>query len=297
MNVVIPASHRNATHTCQLTIGQCAALACLLEVSAPKPGNVHRAADFEDMTLVDFQLSAVAVMPALEGAARGAPVGETVEQAVRATRRLVNKNTNLGTILLLAPLASVPSEQVLDEGIGHVLARLSAADAQCVYRAIRVARPGGLGDVHRYDIASAPPDDLLAAMRDAAPRDLVAQQYANDFADVLGVVACELSDGLDNGWTLSDAIVHAHVRVMSRFPDSLIARKCGQRVAEMAAAQAGAVLESGRPGDERYQRALADLDFWLRADAHRRNPGTTADMITAGLFVLLRAGVLQPPLP
>ena len=92
-----------------LSIGQCATLACLLEVSAPKPGNVHRGADFEDMTFVDFAISAVAIAPAMENAVRHG-VGQAVWEAIQATRALVRTNTNLGTVLLLAPLAAVPRD-------------------------------------------------------------------------------------------------------------------------------------------------------------------------------------------
>ena len=82
---------------------------------------------------------------------------------------------------------------------------------------------------------------------------------------------------------------------MQHYPDTLIARKCGADVAELAALRAAAVTESGQPGDESYRAALSDLDFWLRSDGHRRNPGTTADFIAAGLFVLLRDGHLKGP--
>jgi triphosphoribosyl-dephospho-CoA synthase len=89
---------------------------------------------------------------------------------------------------------------------------------------------------------------------------------------------------------LSDSIVHAHVRQLAKTPDSLIARKCGVEIARESADRAAAVLASGAPGDAAYQSALATFDAWLRADGHRRNPGTTADLIAAGLFVLLREG-------
>lgn len=284
----------SAATPARLSNGQCAALACLLEVAAPKPGNVHRAADFEQMNFGDFLISAVGIVPAFDSAAAGTPLGETIESAVRATQLLVNKNTNLGTILLLAPLACVPLDRSLQMGLPEVLARLTTHDAQCVYKAIRHARPGGLGEVEQYDVAEDPPDDLIVAMRAAAERDLVARQYVNKFAEVFGLVVPQLLDGQRKGWSVSNTIVHAHVQLMSRFPDSLIARKCGQSVAADAARQAAFVLQSGAPGDEAYERALADLDFWLRADHNRRNPGTTADLIAAGLFVVLREGLLLP---
>jgi triphosphoribosyl-dephospho-CoA synthase len=102
-----------------------------------------------------------------------------------------------------------------------------------------------------------------------------------------------LEEGRARGWSLNDSIVHAHIRQLAAEADSLIARKCGQRVAEQSQAMAGGVLDSGSPGDESYHSALADFDFWLRSDGHRRNPGTTADLVAAALFVLLREGRLE----
>ena len=100
-----------------LPIGLCAQLACILEATARKPGNVHRYADFADATYLDFLLSAAAIAPVMEQAPRRR-VGETVLRAVRATRRVVATNTNLGTILLLAPLAAVPGWRALAPACG-----------------------------------------------------------------------------------------------------------------------------------------------------------------------------------
>jgi triphosphoribosyl-dephospho-CoA synthase len=277
-----------------LTPGQCAALACLLEATAPKPGNVHRGADFEDLGFADLAVAAVAIAPFMDRASEQG-VGSTVLAAVRATRQLVRSNANLGIILLLTPLASVPADAALREGILDVLSRLTEDDAAQVYEAIRIARPGGMGVVSEMDIAAQSPRDLLAAMRLAEQRDLVARQYVCGFEDVFERVANWLVDGRAAGWSLSDSIVRAHVRLMAEYPDSLIARKCGPAIAQQSQALAKRTLESGRPGDEWYESALADLDFWLRSDGHRRNPGTSADLIAAGLFVGFREGTLSPP--
>jgi triphosphoribosyl-dephospho-CoA synthase len=279
-----------------LTIGQCATLACLLEVTVPKPGNVHRGADFEDVSLADFVASAVAIGPAMDTAANKR-LGETVLDAVRATRRLVASNTNLGAILLLAPLASVPRTVALANGLEDLLQSLDADDARLTYEAINHANPGALGRVDAMDLAGDPPPDLLVAMQAAADRDLVARQYADNFHEVLECVRPWIQQGLAGGWKLAEAVIHAHVRLMSQQPDSLIARKCGLEIAHQSARRAAAVLDSGAPGEENYQRALGDLDFWLRSDGHRRNPGTTADLVAAGLFALLRDDLLPSPLP
>jgi len=278
----------------RLTIGQCATLACLLEATAPKPGNVHRSADFEDMTFADFVVSATAIGPVMDAAAKNG-VGETVLEAVIATRQLVDVNTNLGTVLLLAPLVCVPRDEPLERGVAAVLANLTPDDTRKVYEAIRFAEPGGLGRVDEMDVADQPPGDLLAAMRAAAERDMVARQYVEDFHQVLRFVIPSLIGGQRAGWSLTDTIIRAQLQLLANFPDSLIARKCGLEVAQQAADRAAAALEAGGPGDEPYVRALADLDFWLRSDGHRRNPGTTADLIAAGLFAALRDRLLESP--
>jgi triphosphoribosyl-dephospho-CoA synthase len=197
---------------------------------------------------------------------------------------------------LLAPLAMTSETEPLALGVARVLAGLDADDARLVYRAIRLAEPGGLGKVDEADVRGEPPANLLAAMSLAADRDLVAKQYVNGFAEVLGNVVPWLDEGRRQGWTLSDAIIRTHLRLMSEFPDSLIQRKCGREIAQRAASMAAAALAAGQPGDEAYHRALADLDFWLRADGHRRNPGTSADLVAAGLFTALRDRKIELPL-
>jgi len=279
-----------------LSIGQLAQLACVLEATAPKPGNVHRGADFEDVTYLDFIVGAAAVAAALDRAIeRGARLGPTLLEAVQATQAAVGTNINLGTLLLLVPMVLVPREQQLERGVTTVLDELDADDSRLAYEAIRAARPGGLGTVDEADVAQSAPPDLVAAMRLSAGRDLVAAQYANGFREVFGLVVPSLQDGLDRSWALSDVIVHAHLRLMSEHPDSLIARKCGHETAQRSAAMASRPLSAGVPPEEGYRRAVADLDFWLRSDGHRRNPGTTADLVAAGLFAALRDGIITLP--
>lgn len=279
------------TDSMQLSISQCATLACLLEIAAPKPGNVHRGADFEDVGFTDFAASAVAIGPAMERASRS--VGAAVLEAVQATRQIAATNTNLGIVLLLAPLAAAAAP--LRGDLARVLASLNANDCRLAYEAIRHAQPGGLGKEQQMDVADEAPADLLAAMRQAADRDLVARQYVNDFEQGFECAAPWLVEGCRAGWSMSTAIVHAHLRLMSEFPDSLIARKCGAAVAQRSSDMAAQALEAGTPADEVFWLAAGDLDFWLRSDGHKRNPGTTADLITAGLFVCLRQGAIAPP--
>jgi triphosphoribosyl-dephospho-CoA synthase len=265
-----------------------------MEATAPKPGNVHRGADFADLCYPDFLVAATLVGPIMDDAVE-LPLGQTILSAIAVTRGAVATNANLGTILLVAPLAKVPRVQPLRDGLREVLANLTAQDAADVYEAIRLANPGGMGQVESADISQPAPNDLIAAMRLAADRDMVAKQYATDFADLFAAVLPKIERAIASGWSLIESIVRVHLEVMCEFPDSLIARRRGVEIANSAAAMAQHVLSLGGPGDEDYERALGDLDFWLRADGHQRNPGTTADLVAAGLFVALRDGIIKPP--
>ncbi len=274
--------------------GLCVQVACVWEVTARKPGNVHRFRDFDDVTYIDFLLSAAAVAPVL-GAAPGRRVGATVLDAVRATRQVVGSNTNLGMVLLLAPLAAVHDGEELRAGLGRVLAGLDREDARLAYEAIRLARPGGLGRVAEQDIRDEPTGTLREVMVLAADRDLVARQYADGFRAVFKDGVPALRRGLERTGALEGAIIGCHLHLMATYPDSLIARKRSPAEAEEAARRAGGVLAAGWPHDAAGRAALAELDGWLRAQGRSRNPGTTADLVTASLFVALCGGTIQLP--
>jgi triphosphoribosyl-dephospho-CoA synthase len=278
-----------------LDIGLCAQVACIWEVTARKPGNVTRYDDFDDVTYLDFLLSAAAITPVLAAACQRR-VGETVLQGVRATRQVIGTNTNLGILLLLSPLAAVPEGEDLQLGVEKVLADLDIQDSCLVYEAIRLAAPGGLGAVAEQDIRTQPTQPLREVMALVAERDLVARQYADGFAEVFNEGLPALRQGLQRTGSLEGAIVVSHLHLMASHPDTLIARKCGQAVAEEAARRARQVVGADWPSRWEDWSALQKFDAWLRADGHRRNPGTTADVVTACLFVALRQGVLSLPL-
>jgi triphosphoribosyl-dephospho-CoA synthase len=277
------------------TTGLYAQLACIWEATARKAGNVHRLCDFEDLTYSDFLNSAAAIAPVFESA-QDRRVGATVLQAIQATRRLCSTNTNLGIVLLLAPLAAVPSHVSLNEGISDVLGKLDLEDANQVFAAIRLAQPGGLGRVPDQDVSQSPTVNLLEAMRLAADRDLVALQYVTNFAAVLQEGLPALQEGLARTGELESAIVLCHLHLLVEHGDSLIGRKCGQELARQAQIQAKSVLLANFPLTEQGRASFRDFDVWLRVDGHKRNPGTTADLTAACLFVALREGIIQLPL-
>jgi triphosphoribosyl-dephospho-CoA synthase len=264
-----------------MTIGECAYWACLLEVTARKPGNVHREQDFPRLTYEDFTMSAAAIAPILNQAP-GRLVGEVVLECVRATAQDVNRNTNLGIVLLAAPLA-------VGDDIGQTLDSLTVDDAQNVYEAIRLAKPGGMGEVTAQDIATTPTGTLREAMALAADRDSIARQYVNNFADVYAGAQHLASQRVyPDGSNLEEAIIDLHLWFLSRLPDSLVQRKRGDAEAQQLQALAQAAIKD--------RANLPALLNWFAAAFPQRNPGTTADLVCASLFVALRQGIITLPL-
>jgi triphosphoribosyl-dephospho-CoA synthase len=261
--------------------------ACRLEVLARKPGNVHPAASFPDLTCDDFLRSADIVSPVL-AAAPVLGVGAVVLDAVTRTHAILGRNTNLGIVLLLAPLAAVSRDRKLVEGVASVLAATTVDDARLVYRAIRAATPGGMGQVAEQDIAAVPTLPLVEVMRLAATRDRIAYQYAHDFRDIFELAVPTLLEWSRRTADWETAVIGLHLALMASIPDTLIARKCGAEVAIESARRAAHVLEAGWPDTPAGLGACREFDAWLRSDAHRRNPGTTADLVAATLFAALR---------
>lgn len=280
-------------------IGFCAKFACFLEVTANKPGNVNLSRSFPGLTAAHFLRSAVAIAPVMQAAA-GRPVGFTILEAVRATQRVVTTNTNLGIVLLLAPLAAVPREIHVKQGIADVLSGLTVQDARDAYEAIRLADPGGLGRVGEQDVADEPSVTLREAMALAADRDLIAAQYVNNFVDVFDganivrAIGVDLFDVGPTEWLdrCEAIVISLYLHLLGMHPDSLIRRKRGDAEALKLQRFANRML---RATIFDQPRRMAKLERWFAAAFPHRNPGTTADLVAACLFVALREGII--PLP
>lgn len=227
--------------------------------------------------------AAIAIAPIMDRAP-ATPLGRTILDAVEAAGRVTRSNANLGIVLAIAPLAAADAA----DRVPQLLSRLRPADAADVWRAIGLARPGGMGTSDRHDLAAPPPADLLAAMRAAAHRDQIARLWATDYADLLSGPVADLAAEVAAGSDLDDAIVRAHLRQLAREPDTLIVRRHGAAVAADVARRARAVLAAGAD----WRPAAAAFDHALRFPK-RVNPGTTADLLAAALYILLREGRIR----
>src|SRR3954452_21767872 len=135
---------------------------------------------------------------------------------------------------------------------------------------------------------------LRKAMAIAAERDSVASEYATDYALTFETGVPALVAALGDGLAVRDAIVELHLLLLPRVPDTLFARKLGAEAAARVSAGAGDVLATGGVRTAEGRRALRSFDASLREPGNAWNPGTTADLVTAALFVALVEGSLTP---
>ena len=259
--------------------------ACLAELDAPKPGNVHAFADGHRMTMEDFIGSANAAAAPLSAAGSG--IGARILNAVEATVAAVGANTNLGIILLCTPLAAAAETAdglSLRAALGQVLSALDIEDASLAFRAIVLAAPAGLVRSTRHDVFAPASVSLLQAMAEAADRDRVARQYATDFADIFefGLPLFEAARQVyvEEKW----ATLAVFLGFLAAFPDSHIVRKLGTEKAaevqrEATKFQAG-LRAAGQPAE--VLPALLTWDAALKTQGI--NPGTSADLTVATLF-------------
>jgi triphosphoribosyl-dephospho-CoA synthase len=272
--------------------------ACLAELDAPKPGNVHVFADGHRMTAAEFAASADAAAPHLSAA--HAPVGTRILRAVEATIETVGSNTNLGIVLLCAPLATAAEndKSELRASLTDVLQSLDANDAELAYRAIALAAPAGLGRSARHDVFAPATVSLLDAMAEASDRDRVAAQYVTNFSDIFEIGLPLFEQAVRRYADLRWATLATYLEFLSAFPDTHIVRKCGADSARKTRDTA-ALFQRSLHATQHPDTLLPELLAWDAAlKTNGINPGTSADLTVATLFASrLKADLLDAALP
>jgi triphosphoribosyl-dephospho-CoA synthase len=303
-------------------VSECLQLAVILEVSSyPKPGNVHRTADFKKTRYEHFLASAVAVAPHFKLAAeRGIMIssgkvgldqiniGEMIKNAVEnvgAWQR--GENTLLGTVILLSPIAIAAgmtfaedsfSILKLREKIRIVVESTTPVDAVAVYDAIEIAKPGGLGKAPKLDVTD--PASRQKILKDqvtlfdvfkiASEYDSITYEWVNNYPITFDLGYPYFTQQLEKTKDVNTATVHTFLKILAEIPDTLIARKVGLTKAKEVSAQAKQVLEVGGLTTQSGRDRLWKLDEKLRDHTNQLNPGTTADIIAAVLAVSILNG-------
>ncbi|MFQ5658974.1 MAG: triphosphoribosyl-dephospho-CoA synthase [Gammaproteobacteria bacterium] len=256
------------------------------EIDALKPGNVSRYAGGHGMSYQDFIQSAEAVVPILCHCDYS--VGERILESVVATREVAGCNTNLGMLLLYAPLikafeVSVDSRD-LRRSLVTTLAALQHADTEAIFAAIRLANPAGLGQVAQYDVHSTTEADIITVMQAAADRDLIAREYVTGF-EIVCTTGFECLGDFGRRWNSVEwAAVACYMTILANFPDSHIRRKFGIEAAERVRAQSVPMLKRLQKNKKPDSAIPMLLAYDKELKESKLNPGACADLTAASLL-------------
>jgi len=260
--------------------------ACMGELQALKPGNVHVFADGHGMTIEDFIKSADVTASAVVN--EELSIGERILEGARATQQTVGLNTNLGLLLLCVPLIAAAIQQqpmqTLENSLNNVLESLSISDAVAVANAIVLAAPAGLGKVKQADVHETPTVTLLEMMKLAQFRDRIAWNYANQFTDVMWFGLNRYRDAMTRWDNAAWATTALYLGFLSGQPDTHIVRKYGEAVARGVMQEAAEYeLKYWQTDNPKLiQKSLLDWDKSLKQRGI--NPGTSADLVVASLL-------------
>lgn len=260
--------------------------ACMAELQAIKPGNVHVFADGHGMTIDDFIQSADVTADII--ARPDLSPGERIWYAVEATQNAVGQNTNLGMLLLCVPIIDaalqLADNQPLQQSLRTSLAKLTISDAQWVAKAIVLANPGGLGGAAQYDVHETPQVSLLEMMRAAQHKDRIAWQYANGFEDILGFGITRFRDAMTRWENPAWAAAALYLGFLTHVPDTHVLRKYGNSMAQTLMQEASDIEQLYWQTDnpKLVQKQLLNWDASLKQRGI--NPGTSADLTVATLL-------------
>lgn len=264
--------------------------ACFAEIEALKPGNVHVFADGHGMQVQDFIKSAEASAAVISQP--GLALGQRIYQSVDATWQTVGCNTNLGIILLCAPIIQALLQQPLavdaenlTNQLSQVLTQTTKIDANWLFKAIKRANPGGLGQSDAHDVNDEATVTLLEAMQYSAEKDMIALQYSSNFSAIIHNGLPQYQQALSRAERSAWAITELYLYWLSRYPDSHIMRKFDLNTAQQVQAEAlvhyNAFSVQQKPNQ--YLSALMTFDASLKK--RNINPGTSADLTVATLFL------------
>jgi len=313
-------SFNTSTETAE-HVSRCLELAILLEVSAyPKPGNVHRTADFQGTRYEHFLASAVAVAPHFKHAAQhgihvsegkirptDVGIGTIIKDAVKSVSLWqCNGNTLLGSIILLSPMAVAAgmlntekfSQSKLRKNIKVIVESSTPMDAVNVYDAIQITKPSGLGKAPKLDVRDPASKQkildeqvtLFEVFRIASAYDSIASEWVNNYPITFDLGLPYFIQQLKETLDVNTATVHTFLRILSEVPDTFITRKVSLAKAKKISAEAGRVLEKGGLTTPSGRNLLHKFDKKLRDPANKLSPGTTADIMEAVLAISILNG-------
>ncbi len=297
-------------------ISKAAQIASVLEVSGhPKPGNVHRTQDFDDMVFEDFLISGIVIGDEIKKAAkRGLKyqgrkdkfnqihLGKLIKQAVLETDKWIANNTNLGIIMLLTPISAAAGMSTdLDDlrtNVDKIMKATTSQDAVNLYDAINIADAGGMGEQEDLDVSSQKSKNSLLeqdismfdVLKISSEWDLLAFELTNKMPVTFEVgYPTFLKQKTENG--KNRATVQTFLTILANYPDTLISRKYGNSVASKVSQDAKIILEKGGILTDKGLNMLESFDHDLMDN--KLNPGTTADLTASSIMVAILSELMD----
>ena len=279
-------------------IAKIAQIASALEVSGyPKPGNVHRTRNYDDMVFEDFIISGIVIGDIIREATKNVNIGNPclgkyILNAVKETDNWIKNNTNLGIVMMIIPIACATAISnnfnEIRPNIVKLMKSTSVEDACDLYDAINIADAGGMGNQDEYDVASTNAKEELKAnkqtmwdvLKISAPWDRLANEMTSDMP-VVFEIGYPTYYNLIKENSLNKSCILTFLTILSEIPDTLISRKYGAKKASEISNQARQLLKY--QNDDDFKDKLKEFDDYLYEN--KFNPGTTADLTAASIFV------------
>tara|TARA_B100001750_G_scaffold150321_1_gene120421 strand:- start:495 stop:1376 length:882 start_codon:yes stop_codon:yes gene_type:complete len=260
---------------------------CRKDVEALKPGNVYLSSPHADTNSNDYIKSSIHSSEVLF--LENFELGERILESIKLTKKFIKQNTNLGIILVCAPLIHSLikyHDHPLKEGLLLTLQNSTKEDTLSICEAINIANPGGLGKSREYDTQSLPNVGLVDIMEYSSKYDRISYQYTHSFKDILDFVVPCLNHHQERYKSLDFSISLTFLEILSKIPDSHIERKFGHKIAKKTSNQANDLLKilvTERINQDSFYNQLNNLDYAYKKQGI--NPGTTADLLVAGLMI------------
>jgi len=304
-------------------VAGCAQLATLLEVSAyPKPGNVHRLHDFLTTRYEHFLAGSVAVSPSINKLAQSGfdikaghktwkdlGIGNYVYSAIKDSFKWQSGgNVNLGIVLLFAPISAAAGYILKDEIIRvddliqvakKAIKYTTPKDAVSVYRSIRYSMTDKvLGSVSDLDVSERSSTkeilkekiNLHEVFMKCAERDTICKEWVSGYDITSKKGYPYLVKAIKSSSNINTATIDTFLYLLSENPDSLIIRKNDLTTAKRVSDRAREILDNGGYGTMIGRKLTETFDLDLQGTNGLLNPGTTADLTAASLFLLLLSG-------
>ncbi|MDO5851412.1 MAG: triphosphoribosyl-dephospho-CoA synthase [Methanobacteriaceae archaeon] len=292
-----------------IKIGKIGEIACLLEVSGyPKPGNVHRTHDMDDMLYEDFLISSVSIKDKLElvsdntkrfypNLLNSISLGSCILGAVEESHYWTNTNTNLGIVMLLVPLAASASViknkneiNKIPNILDVILKNSTVDDAIALVKAINLSEAGNMGNVEKFDVNNKDTiDQLIENKINMYDLLVMSQDYDKLSYQLVNKLPLIMDIGLpiyrlaSEKYSYNISTIITYMSLLAYCPDTLISRKFGEDTSKKVSNKAKDIIKKFDLSSVEGMDALKSFDKYLIDNNY--NPGTTADFTAATLFL------------